>query len=256
MNYWTTYPEVLVSWSVAFPPQTDHIAQLLDFAENALQGGAKWEVFIVDEPWLAAYEPIPAKAYRTYLMTKLAQLGELPLFYRVNDPSRSDNGKLSPSARVAFFDQNGAIQEKLVKDLGILLRDLRPEVKRSLHHYAAFAPPVSISGLTRVRVSPSSEEQYLEWPIDISIGLYSDIWFPRVAGFLDNPTSPISISNLFDNAELARRHTPRLNRFLQDVRTFAEALGASWSFEEPSGERDIYRTMCDVNGIILDNTLQ
>lgn len=85
-----------------------------------------------------------------------------------------------------------------------------------------------------------------------SIQLKTDIWFPRVAGFLEDVNLPSDLSEMFDNSELASRHTPRLNRFLNSIYNLVQDLGGEWEFVKPEGEGRLYKTMCNLHGIELN----
>jgi hypothetical protein len=65
---------------------------------------------------------------------------------------------------------------------------------------------------------------------DFTISLHSDIWFPRVVGWLD------SEEPFYDNSELAALNTPRLNRFLQRTKELILSLGGEW---ELVGEKPV-----------------
>jgi hypothetical protein len=65
---------------------------------------------------------------------------------------------------------------------------------------------------------------------DFTISLRSDIWFPRVIGWLD------SEEPFYDNSELAALNTPKLNRFLQRTKELILSLGGEW---ELVGEKPV-----------------
>jgi hypothetical protein len=52
--------------------------------------------------------------------------------------------------------------------------------------------------------------------------LTSDIWFPRVVGWID------SEEQSYDNSELSALNTPRLNHFLQRAKELSLGLGGKW----------------------------
>ena len=131
--------------------------------------------------------------------------------------------------RVCWHGPAG-IAEGEVTDLGALLRTLRPDVDPALGHYMASEPPVVIFRGARA----------------IRIELATDIWFPFVAGLLE-AASP----RMYDNAELAARHTPRLNAFLRDVRAAAERAGGTWALADPENYGTRYAEMTHVGGIEL-----
>jgi len=66
-------------------------------------------------------------------------------------------------------------------------------------------------------------------PVYISISIETDIWFPWVVGWFDEEND--NGMQFRDNTVLAARHTPRLNRFLVDVRAAAKSLDGIWSHD-------------------------
>jgi hypothetical protein len=62
------------------------------------------------------------------------------------------------------------------------------------------------------------------------VSLCSDVWFPRVVGWLD------SEEPFYDNSELSSLNTPRFNRFLQRTKELILNLGGKW---ELVGDRPV-----------------
>jgi hypothetical protein len=75
------------------------------------------------------------------------------------------------------------------------------------------------------------------------IHLCSDIWFPRVVGWLD------SEEQFYDSSELATLNTPRLNRFLQSTKEMILSLGGEW---ELVGEKPVPVDKYDENDVHED----
>lgn len=141
-------------------------------------------------------------------------------------------GAALPLTRVSVFGPSG-IEDRVLRDVRPELLALRPDLdSTSVPH----ADALSIHGplfLDRDR------------PVDISISIDTDIWFPRVVGIHDD--SGDGPMQWYDNAALAARHTPRLNRFLKGVRELAATFGATWSHEATSNKN--YTDMVADSGI-------
>jgi hypothetical protein len=189
------------------------------------------------------------------------------------------------TTRLSYYETDGQLVEAEVEDIGALLRRLRPyeipdgvSEKEWLTHedytdddyddykaygsalffygqlgsdeteWAAFKAWENLpAGIRNPEDEPYVRETYL------TINLYTDIWFPRVKGFIENirPLSPHIAGRMFDNQELALRHTPRLNRFLQSVKKLIEERGGHMDVD-CSNFQEFYGSMCSEDGIILD----
>ena len=116
--------------------------------------------------------------------------------------------------------------------------------------------PVVLNAPKMIVRPPPGKQAYLR-PVRVSIQLETDIWFPRVLGFLDREEESDprrGPDDMYDNSALAARHTPRLNRFIASVREAALDLGAQWELEEfdEPGLHIHYIPMCHETGIALD----
>ena len=130
----------------------------------------------------------------------------------------------SPRARVSWFDRANQLVEGEIDDLGHFLRSLEPVEGAISRHDSAFEQPLGISGSTlsydgrgvprRTRVN----EQI------VTFSIYSDIWFPFVTG---EAHPSYDGARYFDNRELAMRHTPRLNAFLDEISAAVLATGGT-----------------------------
>jgi hypothetical protein len=105
----------------------------------------------------------------------------------------------------------------------------------------------------------------------LRICLPTDIWFPRVNGYMEDierdeiyhydengnytliKPGPYDFYQWFDNRELALVHTPRLNRFLQRVRQWTVECGGAWSIESADCHMSLFaEQLWNEDGIILD----
>jgi len=85
-------------------------------------------------------------------------------------------------------------------------------------------------------------------PVAVLIGIHSDIWFPWVYG---SAHPDADHRRMFDNRELASRHTPRLNGFLGEVAAAARRVGGGFGvWPDGTGMRAI--NWVDDDGVLLD----
>ncbi len=94
---------------------------------------------------------------------------------------------------------------------------------------------------------------------ELCIALHTNIWFSWVYridewGFIDDKLVLIKEAAWYDNRELARRHTPRLNKFIQQVKKLTLEMGGTWEIDLLDTE--LYplqeKAKFDENGVILD----
>jgi hypothetical protein len=136
--------------------------------------------------------------------------------------------------KVSYYNLDGQITTKWVENFFIFHANLRPEkytkLDRNNRMYTRFLP---------IQVEESYDDGYETYIVH----LCSDIWFPRVVGWLD------SEGQSYDNSELAALNIPRLNRFLQRTKELILSLGGKWELgaretvtvDEYDEERDYYR---------------
>jgi hypothetical protein len=197
-------------------------------------------------------------------------------------------------ARLSHYDLSGNVVESNVGyNLSELLCALRPDAaeRRGAGGFRWFddylgrrrAPcPIVFRGKsarkwTREDIPSLSSEEFYEHGYElqaayISIRLPTDIWFPRVYGYMEDierdkifqehedgsysliKPGPYDFYQWFDNRELALVHTPRLNRFLQRVRQWTVDCGGSWSIDRAAccDELIISDLLWNEDGIILD----
>ncbi len=134
--------------------------------------------------------------------------------------------------KIAYYNLSGQIETEWVSKFYKLHCNLRPEMYLELAKvdnsdrlpifidYAKRLPIfISINDreMDKTNLPDRSGEDEL-----YEIMLCSDIWFPRVVGWLD------SEEPYYDNSELAALNTPRLNRFLQKMEDLILGLGGKW----------------------------
>jgi hypothetical protein len=116
--------------------------------------------------------------------------------------------------KISYYDLDGQVVTEWVGNFYNFHANLRPEkyleLDRNDRNFYASPIPIYI------------EEGYDSGYEIYKIILCSDIWFPRVVGWLD------SEEQFYDNSELAALNTPRLNRFLKRTKELILSLGGEW----------------------------
>lgn len=249
MNHWVALKdEPVAGWEVALPPpRSDDVTGLLAFARGVVAAGEAAEVYrVLEIPGAPGYVATPDRAYADFLADCVARTGALPLFATSGGAAPTSQGRLRTPARLAYFDPDGRVVESEVADLGELLQNVHRRGHALFPTYAAHVAPVVISTLRNVDMrAPTSE------PILVTIALPSDIWLPRVVGFLDDRDAPPRAEDMFDNRPLAQRHTPRLNEFIGAVRALVAELGGTWQPLDAAETLGAYRHMWHDAGIDL-----
>ena len=148
---------------------------------------------------------------------------------------------------LTWFDTSDRITDGSVRDLGELLESLQPSPNSiTPANRAVGQPPVTLGGM-QIRYSDGHP---LAPPRSVSFGieLYSDIWFPYVLGG-SHPAA--DGKRFFDNRDLAERHTPRFNTFLQTIVQLVADAGGIWQIDE-GGSVPAHRPWISPTGIKLD----
>lgn len=250
-NHWVTLKgEAVAGWEVALPPTlADDVSGLLAFARGVVAAGEAADVYrVLEMPGApgSGYIATPDRAYADFLAEQVARTGVLPLFATTGGAAPTGQGRLRTPARLAYFDGAGQVVENDVVDLGELLENVHPRGAALFPAYAAHVAPVVVSGLRKIDVrAPGSE------PVHVSIAIYSDIWLPRVVGFLEVRDQPPQVEDMFDNRALAERHTPRLNAFVGAVRALVAEVNGTWQPLDRAETLAAYRGMWDTQGIDL-----
>lgn len=222
-NHWSVFKCSLARWDVELPTALwGRWGEVVAFADAVIALGRREEVLLLDD--------VPA------------DVRDRALF-----------GRTPAAARISMYGPVG-IEDHVVRDVRTALLAVRPDLSG-----VPSTAPLAIAG-------PLVLDQ--GGPIDISISIDTDLWFPRVLGLHDSGergdraggrpgTDEGSEEGAggpqltwHDNLELAIRHTPRLNRFLDGVRDAATALGGAWSYEATG--HHLYAPMVDDRGILLE----
>lgn len=255
-NYWTARTEpVLVEWEATFPPVSGDYCHLLQLAQGILKAGERESVYRILET--RSPDPFylkPFFSYIDYLQKMVAQTGYLPLFGHGTGVATTAAGTLRTPSQISFFDVNGQLVEKEVENVGLLLKSLRPDdVADGGEAYMSQVAPVTIESWPPIPVREELRVRRKARPIRLTISLYTDIWFPCVMGWLEEPCHKRFVVQeaSVDNRRIAACHTPRLNRFLYAVHQLVLALGGSWQLREPEGTAKLYAPMVDQHGIKL-----
>ncbi len=243
--------------------------------------GSSYQKYYPEQYWEYQFQ-VGGLTYIQYIEKVFAATGKSIALEQL--PS-SGNSWPYGTTRLSYYETDGELVEAEVEDIGALLRRLRPNEipdgvseKEWLAHedyrdddyddYKAYGSALFFygqlgsdevewaafraweeqpEGIRNTEDKPYIRETYL------TINLYTDIWFPRVKGFIENirPLSQYVADRMFDNQELALRHTPRLNRFLRSVKKLIEERGGHMDVD-CSNFQEFYGSMCREDGIILN----
>jgi hypothetical protein len=216
-NRWTVERDTQVSWYAELPSSAEHTR----WQRMALRLGAELAVYRV----LA----IPEIGFDG------AVHGRLDAFLDANP--HLDTGSLlfahpqSSTSTLAVATAAGTVAEQDVADLGTVLEA------------APFAAPVRHRRPLELRSSHDGPDA-----IRASVSTCSDIWLPWSSARYE----PDAESEDFaDNTALARRHTPRLNEWLDRLGEGALGLGGTWALDRDTTDRDLLFQLDD-HGVLLD----
>ena len=238
-NHWVTLVnDPILGWDAYLPAPRGEIDAMVRFGAAVVDAGARHAVYrAILIPGARPYEPA-AGPFEDYLRSQARERRRVPLFPEDPPPGT----ELVTPGRVAFY-RDGAIVEEEVSDLGALLRELRPELVEASRMLMRGASPVTVLGASVP----------VDWPADvrIQIRLDTDIWLPQVMGLAEEIPEDEPKPDLYDNFELARRHTPRLNAFLAELQQTIAELGGRWVQREVEGLAVNYAHMWNESGILL-----
>ncbi len=283
------YP--FVTWYATFPDRPVEPRDYLEFLKEVLAAAEREEVLHVVKASLGKsdrkyypeqyweYQSQPGRlTYIQYMEQVFAATGKIIAWEQL--PSSPNSGRCGPT-RLSYYETDGQLVEAEVEDIGALLRRLRPNEipddfseeerysrENTLDAYKAYGSALYFYGqLGSDSAEWSAHKAWEKLPKEIrnperepyvgeayiSIHLYTDIWFPYVTGVLEDMAKPFKYpdNHAFDNRELALRHTPRLNRFLQSVKQLIERRGGHMSMD-CSNFQQFHGSMCSDDGIILD----
>lgn len=250
-NLWIQTESAFATWVANLDVLRDDPDRLLQFMEEVLVSGAKYQVFeVVEAPAIEFH--IDRGSSLSNLLADLYRERQTVDLFGFTGAAMAPGAPGSSTARatLAWFDENHHLVEGKVEDLGALLQRLEPAEDSIPRGFMKHFPPVRIMGRTLVYAGEPAELQNLphDIPVAVRIAIHSDIWFPWVFG----SAHPLcDHKRMFDNRGLATRHTPRLNAFLQDVARCTRALGGTWQMDDEETGRAA-REWLDEDGIRLD----
>lgn len=216
-------------WDATLPAPAGNIEHLVAFGSKIVDAGKAHHVWDMHRYVAGAGT---GDTFESHVRTA-ALTGKLPLLLRRREDPE-------PGGTVAVFRDDGIV-EVVTSDLGRLLSELRPERSRTV---VRSAPPVVVVG--------GAYDVDRAEGICISVRLDTDIWFPRVCGMHEDLEEDMEeFPESYDNVELARRHTPRFNLFLREVRAATLAAGGTWELSDPGGISVNYQGAWNLDGIEL-----
>lgn len=248
MNRWATKDDPIACWSADLTDAMNDPERLWLWLRATLELGDKLEVYSVQEAPLAGFLLERDGPFVNFLEKRFRETRELDLFaFAQSGMRRIGSSRFRTLARVASFDSDGSLVEKREDDLGALLRRLRPEDLGADLGSMKHCEPVCING-TKIRFDSSGGSSLTPHAgqMRIEFILYSDIWFPWIPGMIEES---YQYGKLFDNRELAQRHTPRLNEFLSLVREHTLQLGGQW-------ERDAQYDLPELPGMLNESGIR
>lgn len=250
-NYWMCRMDPpLAQWECCFDNTSRAVtlSQLIEFSRRLILAGTKLDVYsILEVPGPFAFKLSPEHAYPDHLMRIAETTSKLPFFDLGFGVAKTPAGILRTPGRVCYYDSDNILIERPVENLGVLLRQLRPDDVDWGEGFMMQVAPVSISGQTHIL----EDNQLPLQKIRIFISLCTDIWFTKVLGFLEDDFNIRGNGKWFSNTVLATCHTPRLNEFLSSVRKDTIDLGGNWHLVPAKGSATHYAGMINESGVIL-----
>jgi hypothetical protein len=277
INYWVMEDEPeLATWYAKFPKgsMTDPW-EVLPFLQKVLEAAGQEEVYRVKRaPWSSGalglkldleYRAYPGgPSYGQYLEQVLSETDKLIFFRQLSaSPGLLPEYRVIAPARLSYYDIDGTLIDREVEDVGELLRRVRPPEVDLPDYWRELSERELANKKKFINKSYKAEgsaiflggdliekDTALDFGTYLSIELYTDIWFPKVGGYLEDH-SPYQSRVFHDNRELALRHTPRLNQFLASVKDLTLEFGGTWKVDYPSIDEQ-YNQQFNENGINLD----
>ncbi|NEQ54043.1 MAG: hypothetical protein F6K11_28580 [Leptolyngbya sp. SIO3F4] len=251
-NLWIQTEHAFVTWSADLTKFRGEPSILLFFLEQVLQAGSKHEVFtVVEAPEINFKKEHGQEIYDF--------LNDIFHVQKVIDMFAFTGAAMAPGAprsstvesKVAWFDASGKCVESVCSNLAIVLQNLEPIEGAIPAGFMKHLPPVRITGprVTYDNGSAVGSSKHIpDHPIMIYFAIHSDIWFPWIYG----SAHPLcDYKHMFDNHELAQRHTPRLNKFLRDVSAIVRDIGGLWTISIPETGKDAKNWLDDKGFIEL-----
>lgn len=225
-NLWRTFEAPLVTWTVHLDEVAFDAERWLDLTLAIVLAGESERVVRIDSAPRIDYVRSRDGPLEAKLRARLDDDGVVDLFAFTGfamGPDEEDSSRAV--AEMAWYAPDGRIEVGETDNLAKPLWTEDPDGTFLTRGESVAVPAVRIRGC-RIdrhgrRADPAAPH--------VRVMLQSDIWMP----FVSNPHHPAYPDRLsFDNRPLARQHTPRLNRFLREVRSQVERLGGRWALEE------------------------
>lgn len=240
-NLWVQTEAPFVTWHADVTALLDKPDVLVDLTCSILEAGAEHDLVIPVEVPDVGFVQDDARPLPDVIRECWNDRGIVELFR----PLRSARVQ----ARLSWFDRHDKIVEQSTEDLAAVLTDLQPvpgAIRRTL--LDGGYSPVAFDGW---RLSYPDHRTLATKPIEratFGCALHSDIWFPYVRG-LAHPKC--DLDRWFDNRDLALRHTPRLNSFVERCAALVVGAGGRWYVEASESKRTVAPFVHD-RGIHLD----
>jgi hypothetical protein len=250
-NLWIQTEHAFVTWIADFTAVATQPAAILEFARAVLASGAKHRVFEVVEAPVIGYQRDRDGAIGDVLGCLLERDRVLDLFGFTGSammPGPPTSSMVETT--LSYYDREDRLVERVVTDLGAVLASLEPVPDCIPTGFMTHYPPIRITGKRYAGVREGVPVDNRAHPLRVAayLGIHSDIWFPWVFG---SAHPECDHRRMFDNRELASRHTPRLNAFLGEVAAAARRAGGSFGvWPDETGTQAI--NCVDDDGVLLD----
>ena len=250
-NLWIQTEDAFATWIADFTAIAARPMAILEFIQAALVAGVKHRVFEVAEAPLIGYRRDRDGALGDVVGRQLERDRVLDLFGFTGAammPGRPRSSTVETT--LCYYDHADRVVERVVTDLGAVLESLEPVPNSIWTGFMNHYPTIRIRGrryadvLEGVPVDKSAHPL----PVAVLLGIHSDIWFPWVFG---SAHPECDHRRMFENRELASRHTPRLNAFLGEVGSAARRIGGTFSLW-PDGTPGPAADWVDDTGVLLE----
>jgi hypothetical protein len=248
-NMWIQKEDPFATWVADLGTARDRPDALLDFVAHVARVGERERVFTVLEAPAIDYlrerdGELPAFVEDIYLKNQVVDL------FGFTGAAMKPGAPLSSTveATLAWYDSKDQLVEGACVDVGALLRSLEPAPGSIPNGFTVSYPAVRMTGH---RLGYGGDAKTLANRSDdarVRLCIHSDIWFPWIWG---SAHPERDYERMFDNRELSRRHTPRLNRFLSSVGSKTREVGGTWYVDAEATGKDAILWLDD-GGVFLE----
>lgn len=222
-NLWMQMDPPFVTWFADFTAVTDRPAAIQTFVEATVVAGAKHRICDVREAPGIGYVRARDGALADVLRRNFEREAAVDLF-DFNGAAMMPGlpGSSTVETVLAYYDRQDQLVERSVIDVGELLTSLTPNPDYTSNGCSNHYPAICITG----RRYDSARLRDPRLPPIARFEIHADVWFPWIFG---GAHPKADFRRMFDNRELALRHTPRLNAFLAEVAEAARHAGGSFN---------------------------